>query len=234
MLARPPLHDWAAPRAPALLRAFDERRRATLNSTLNQPCPTAAWHFSSRAGRRRRSSCPCSRRPRTSLSSKAVTESWLPRALGSDAWLPWSIVSYGYFSVFGANRAARPRDGYAGLPRQVPRGVRAACAARSRTAAAQLTARVCAPYKVCSSPTRRRTVFPRARLPLGLPAGALDAFENADLAPRPALKFQVCERVGTAPGAPWGLTGRRRRPRAKADVAYLVGPAGPARPVDYV
>ena len=61
-----------------------------------------------------------------------------------------------------------------------------------------------APTKVCSPPIRRRRVLPRARVPLGLPAGALDALENADLAPRPTLKFQVCERVGAAPGAPRG------------------------------
>ena len=53
-----------------------------------------------------------------------------------------------------------------------------------------------------------RTVPPRARVPLGLPAGTLDALENAALAPRPTRKFQVCERVGAAPGAPRGALGR--------------------------
>ena len=60
-----------------------------------------------------------------------------------------------------------------------------------------------APTKVCSPPSVG-DVLPRARVPLGLPAGALDALENADFAPRPTLKFQMCERVGAAPGAPRG------------------------------
>ena len=103
--------------------------------------------------------------------------------------------------------AARPRDGYAAYRGCLGRFCAALGCLISQHAVApahSLLPKSEAPTKVCSPPIRRRRVLPRARVPLGLPAGALDALENADLAPRPTLKFQVCERVGAAPGAPRG------------------------------
>ena len=156
-----------------------------------------------------------------SLSSKAVTESWLPRALGSEAWLPWSIVfcfpvcrelfaatTRGEMSaapLLSLVAAARPRDGYAAYRGCLGRFCAALGCLISQHAVAPahslLPSLKPRPKFVHHHPSKTVRPGPYA---CGSARGGFRRVEDADLAPRPARKFQVCDRVGAAPGASRG------------------------------
>ena len=104
--------------------------------------------------------------------------------------------------------AARPRDGYAAYRGYLGGFCAALGCLISQHAVApahSLLPKSEAPTKVCSPPVVVETgVAPGPEYASGSARGGFRRVEDADLAQRPARKFQVCDRVGAAPGASRG------------------------------